>query len=210
MVEMLVMVVTVSMMATYSHSRHCLLLPIVHLSNFSVLRIEIKLSDGIQLRNSYPILDAACFKQSFPFLLAPLLLCLVTSSVSFNNSSFCDHATFVVRKILVSKGIGNRVLLLLQISHLFYNFFFFKVYIFAAANVFHLNLFCSDSFLPSDNAAHLAVVTITIVMRMTKILSCITTPSFHHTLSIPPTPLWGARGLREMSDPRRFSTPFNS
>ena len=113
---MKVMVVTVSMMATYSHSWHCLLLPIVHLSNFSVLRIEIKLSDGIQLRNSYPILDAACFKQSFPFLLAPLLLCLVTSSVSFNNSSFCDHATFVVRKILVSKGFG--VLLMLQISHL--------------------------------------------------------------------------------------------
>ena len=33
----------------------------------------------------------------------------------------------------------------------------------------------------------------------------------HHDLfplSIPPAPLWGARGLREMSDPRRFSTPF--
>ena len=36
----------------------------------------------------------------------------------------------------------------------------------------------------------------------------------HHddlfTLSMPPAPLWGALGLREMSDPRRFSTPSNS
>ena len=61
----------------------------------------------------------------------------------------------------------TQFLLLLKISPLL-TIFFLKFYI-CSENVFqtvHLNLFCSDTLLPADNAAHL--VNIRIVMRRTK------------------------------------------